>query len=361
MPVDAGEPDRVRGLLQRPHGPRPRRTAVGDRLLRVAYSPASRSPPPGTAPIGRSSCPPRVTRPPRRRRAGQSRWRSRRRRSAPNLESIKALCLNLGIRNLPDRRVGHRDIAAVPHAALGQGVSHRLLGRSVAHPGVPLTVPADPHRRGRSRPQLGDVQRAARHPADQSRGHAQRRRRGPVPVHLPDTAGTATAALTDQNGDKPVNAPAKFTVSGCPGSRAGAHRLDQLGRDRRQHQPQRRPVHGVGQGSSDTELSRSSAARHAPKIRALTVALPPGLRFRSHRHGTLAGVTLTAARIKTLSISHGRLTIVLRKAASTLTVEIHGSLLSEAPRTVDPGKARPQPAPDSDHRQHPWAAHGHSR
>lgn len=61
------------------------------------------------------------------------------------------------------------------------------------------------------------------------------------------------------------------------------------------------------------------------------MALPPGLRFRSHGHGKLAGVTLTGARIKTLSISHGRLTIVLRKAVSTLTVEIHGSLLSEAP------------------------------
>ncbi len=57
---------------------------------------------------------------------------------------------------------------------------------------------------------------------------------------------------------------------------------------------------------------------------------PPGLTFRSHRRGKLAGVTVTGAKIKTLSISHGHLTIVLRKAASNLTVEIHGSLLSES-------------------------------
>ena len=43
--------------------------------------------------------------------------------------------------------------------------------------------------------------------------------------------------------------------------------------------------------------------------------------------GTTAG---TGAKIKTLSISHGHLTIVPRKAASNLTVEIHGSLLSES-------------------------------
>ena len=33
-------------------------------------------------------------------------------------------------------------------------------------------------------------------------------------------SGTATATLTDQNGDRTVTAPAKFTVSGCPGAGA---------------------------------------------------------------------------------------------------------------------------------------------
>jgi hypothetical protein len=43
-----------------------------------------------------------------------------------------------------------------------------------------------------------------------------------------------------------------------------------------------------------------------------------------------AGVTLSGAKVKALSISHGYLTIVLRRAVSSLTIEIHGSLLTES-------------------------------
>jgi len=142
--------------------------------------------------------------------------------------------------------------------------------------------------------------------------------------------GTATAVLTDQNGDKTVNAGSSFAVSGCPGANAGT--------------PNASTSAGVTVGGTTLSTSRYSGlgtghptlrfklrvAKRAPKIRSLTVALPSGLTFRSHRRGKLAGVTVTGAKIKTLSISHGRLTIVLRNAASSLTVDIHGSLLTES-------------------------------
>ena len=60
------------------------------------------------------------------------------------------------------------------------------------------------------------------------------------------------------------------------------------------------------------------------------MGLPQGLSFRSHRANMRAGVTLSGANVKTLSISHGQLTIVLRRAVSSLTIEIHGSLLTES-------------------------------
>jgi hypothetical protein len=143
-------------------------------------------------------------------------------------------------------------------------------------------------------------------------------------------SGTAGAILTDQNGDKTVNAGSNFTVSGCPGLGGSPTASTNSGVTVGNTNLSGGRYTGLGKGRPTLSF-KVSVARHAPKIRALTVALPPGLRFRPHRRGALAGVTLTGARIKTLSISRGRLTIVLRKAASTLTVQIHGSLLSEAP------------------------------
>jgi hypothetical protein len=143
-------------------------------------------------------------------------------------------------------------------------------------------------------------------------------------------SGLATAILTDQNGDKTVNAGSSFTVSGCPGAggtpgassasgvTVGSTTLSQGG--------------FAGLGTSHPTLRfKLHVARHAPKIRALTVGLPKGLRFRSHARSHPSGVTLTGAKIKSLSISHGRLTIVLRRAVSSLTVEVNSILLTGSP------------------------------
>jgi hypothetical protein len=142
--------------------------------------------------------------------------------------------------------------------------------------------------------------------------------------------GIATAILTDQNRDKTVNAGSSFTVSGCPetggtpsasstsGVTVGSTTLSTGG--------------FAGLGTSHSTLRfKLHVARHAPKIRALTVGLPKGLRFRSGVRGNSSGVTLTGAKIKSLSISHGRLTIVLRRAVSSFTVEIHGIVLAGSP------------------------------
>jgi hypothetical protein len=142
--------------------------------------------------------------------------------------------------------------------------------------------------------------------------------------------GVATAILTDQNGDRTVNAGSSFTVSGCPGTggtpgassasgvTAGSTTLSKAG------------FSGLGT-SHPTLRFKLHVAKHAPKIRALTVGLPQGLRFRSRARGNPSGVTLMGAKIKSLSISHGRLTIVLRRAVSSLAVEIHGILLTGSP------------------------------
>jgi hypothetical protein len=144
-----------------------------------------------------------------------------------------------------------------------------------------------------------------------------------------DSTGIATAILTDQNGDKTVNAGSSFTVSGCPGVRTGGT-------------PAASSASGVTVGTTTLSkggfsgLSTSHSAlrfklhvaKHPAKIRALTVALPKGLRFPSRVRANPSGVTLTGAKIKSLSLSHGRLTIVLRRAVSGLTVAIHGILLT---------------------------------
>ncbi len=163
-------------------------------------------------------------------------------------------------------------------------------------------------------------------------------------------SGTATAALTDQNGDKSVNAPAKFTVSGCPavsgGSTGGSGGGGSGGSG----------ATGSGNGSTTTgvtvggtTLSRGGlsglgsgraslrfklrVAKHAAKLRALTIELPSGLSFIAHTHGKhqhITGVTLAGATIKSLALSHGHLIITLRKAVSSLTVTITSTALKES-------------------------------
>jgi hypothetical protein len=149
-------------------------------------------------------------------------------------------------------------------------------------------------------------------------------------------SGTATATLTDQNGDRTAAVPSGFTVSGCPASGAGPSSGSGAGSG---------PAGGGGAGSANPPsvsgarsghggLSfRITVARHAAKLDALTIELPAGLSFIGHRAGgrlTVAGVTVGGARIRSLSLSHGHLMIVLRRPVSSVTVKIRTTALRQS-------------------------------
>ena len=157
-------------------------------------------------------------------------------------------------------------------------------------------------------------------------------------------SGTATAAVTDQNGDRSTTIPAKFTVSGCPG--AGAPSGSGSGSDGHSG------AGGSGSGSvtaahltlSRARLSglrtgrpalsfRVTAARGTGGVRVLTISLPSGLSFAGHGHHPVH-VSVHGANVRSLSLSHGRLTITLRRPASSLTVVIGRGGLIEARRLL---------------------------
>ena len=152
---------------------------------------------------------------------------------------------------------------------------------------------------------------------------------GPAALFLTDCqapTGTATAMLTDQNGDRTATVPAKFTISGCPASSSGG-----------------------GGGSPGPVLSAPTAsglktghpslrftlkvAKGAAKVRALTIELPHGLSVIAHRAGrrlTFKGVRLSGGAIRSLSLSHGHLVITLKRAVSSVTVTLTGAALRES-------------------------------
>ena len=162
-------------------------------------------------------------------------------------------------------------------------------------------------------------------------------------------SGTATATMTDQNGDKSATVPARFTVSGCPGAGgasggSGAGGSGTTGPSGVGGGPDASTPAGVSIGQ--TNLSRArfsglrsghpalsfkvSATKGSAKLRALTVKLPAGLSVVS-RH-RVVGVAVTGAAIKSVSLSHGHLTIILRRGVSSFVVTIKSVALKESHR-----------------------------
>jgi hypothetical protein len=159
-------------------------------------------------------------------------------------------------------------------------------------------------------------------------------------------SGTATATLTSQNGDKTVSVPGKFTVAGCPGiSGAGGSGAGGSGGSGSGGTASSNGSSAAGVTVGHTNLSRGRfsglrsghpaltfkirTAKGAAKLRALTVELPAGLRFVARRH-RVAGVTVGGAAIKSLSLSRGHLTIVFRRAVSSLAVTVKSAALTES-------------------------------
>lgn len=144
-------------------------------------------------------------------------------------------------------------------------------------------------------------------------------------THCKDPSGTASATLTDQNGDKTVTAPAKFTIAGCPatsggGTTTGATKVS--------------APSAKGLASGHPSLSfRVTVAKRAAKLKGLTVGLPRGLSVITHRvHHRLAirGVRVRGGAVKSLSLSHGRLVIALKRAVSGVTVTLSDKALKES-------------------------------
>jgi hypothetical protein len=157
---------------------------------------------------------------------------------------------------------------------------------------------------------------------------------GPKALFLATCAppsGTATATLTDQNGDRTVTVPSAFTVSGCPsggggpgGGSGGGGGSTHPGATAGGVTLSKGRWSGLGAGRPSLSFMLV-AARSAPKLSALTIGLPGGISFVRHRVGKslkVTGVTLTGAQIKSLSLSHGDLVITLRRPVSSLTVKL---------------------------------------
>jgi hypothetical protein len=155
-------------------------------------------------------------------------------------------------------------------------------------------------------------------------------------------SGTATASLTDQNGDKTASAPATFTVAACTasgstgGTGSGSGSGGGSGTSGAGGSPTPRliktAVTGLRSGRVALGFTLSEGTRLA-KMNALTVELPSGLSFARHRVGKrlkVTGIALKGAKIKSLALSHGHLVITLRTAVRSVTVQIKALAVKES-------------------------------
>ena len=159
-------------------------------------------------------------------------------------------------------------------------------------------------------------------------------------------SGTATATLTTQNGDRTVAVPSPFTVSGC-GASAGGGRAGGGGaggggttnpgnstKPRASRRPQIESASFSGLLRGKPSLSfRLLAGKNAPRLSSFTIKLPRGLSFVGRRvHGRLrvTGVSVKGAKIKSLALRSGELTVTLRRPVSSLSVKLGAAALKES-------------------------------
>ena len=278
---------------------------------------------------------------------------------APNLESIRALCLNLASGTCQTVGSASATSPLYPSTLTGRayltGSSSGLALTLVFPSPFPLTLTGavDLARNLATFTGLPDI--PLTNLAVNLNGGAE----GLFLSTCNAPSGTATATLTDQNGDKTATVPGPFTVSGCPGTSgagsgaggsagASANGPGSAGGGRDASTP-------AGVTVGHTNLSRGrfsglagghpgltfriSATKGAPKLRAVTVALPAGLSFLS-RHHRVTHVAVSGARIRSLSLSQGHLTIVLRSAVSSLTVTLARGALKETTALRAAARAR---------------------
>jgi hypothetical protein len=142
------------------------------------------------------------------------------------------------------------------------------------------------------------------------------------------TTGTASATEVSQNGDKTASPSSTFTVANCtPPAGGGTTAPTNV-------KPKLSAAHASGLLRGHPTLGfKVAAGKGAPKLRSLTVGLPKGLTFvrqRVHKKLTVTGVSLSGAKIKSVSLSHGKLLITLRSAVAGVTLRIGSAALKES-------------------------------
>ena len=264
---------------------------------------------------------------------------------APNLASIQALCLNLASGSC--QQVGSASATSPLYPATLTGKAYLTgsssgLSLTLVFPSpFPLTLTGAVNLLKNSATFSGLPDIPLTNLAVNLNGGAE----GLFLSTCATPSGTATAALTDQNGDKSTTVPAAFAVAGCPGVSGQSGGAGSGGGSGSA------PPGSAGNASSaggvtvgHVKLSRArfsglragrpalsfraAVTRGASKLQSLSVSLPRGLSFIAHRHRP-AHVTIRGAKMRSLALSHGRLVISLAKAASAVTVSIGRGGLAE--------------------------------
>ncbi len=138
-------------------------------------------------------------------------------------------------------------------------------------------------------------------------------------------SGTASATLTDQNGDRTATAPARFTLGGCGSTGGGSRGSGGSGRSGGGARSRLSAVRFSGLATGRPRLSfRVTGSR----LTGMTVELPSGLRF-----GTRAALRRTASasagRLRSLALVHGHLVIRLRHSVSGTVITVRPRGLRE--------------------------------
>jgi uncharacterized membrane protein YgcG len=173
------------------------------------------------------------------------------------------------------------------------------------------------------------------------------------------SSGTATAKLVSQNGDITRNLSSPFTVSGwksCTGAAAGSGGSGGSGGGNGGSGGSSGGSSGGGSGGGGSSAKSDrpklsdgvvtgllanhpsvhftvSKGNSGGKLKQLTIGVTDGLTFATHKvhgHATVAGVTLKGAKAKSLTLSDGRLVIVLSKPATAVTVTLSDKALRES-------------------------------
>jgi hypothetical protein len=150
-------------------------------------------------------------------------------------------------------------------------------------------------------------------------------------------SGTASSALTSQDGEVTASLSAPVTVAGCPptgtptpasGPSTPSNSTSGGGRVAPPKPGAPRVLgaafNGLRRGHPVLRL-RVRAGRHAPLLASVTVALPGGIRA-TRRH---VRVTASGARVRSVRIVHGRLLITFRRRTGAVRFVVRG--LAEGP------------------------------